>query len=587
MGELCQYVEGLSLSAPALSCVPGQLDDYDTDLEPEESVRATKDVSWRELYLQACQQAGVVPVSYFLRHMDETHMKLNHHGLGPRGARAIAVALVSNTSVTHLHLEDNWIEPEGVSDLVAMLCENCYIQELNLSNNRLGVRGSEVISRMLLDNVSLKCVKLAQNKFNDESAKHFAAALSANFRVTELDLSHNKFCEKAGEELGQMLAANEGLQVLDLSWNHIRMKGAIALSAGLRVNGMLKVLNLSHNGFGNEGALALGEALRANSSLLHLDISCNRISNEGARLLSKGLDANETLRGLKLSMNPLTVEGAIVLLTTISKRPECKLEELDISNVLVNQRFLSLLEAASLARPALRVSYAGERGFIVKKPACRPDPMRVIQNYLDDHKLRLLDFFKNMDKDGSMRIPVSDFRRHVSHAGLPLDGAQMDALVQRLDKEQTGSVDYRDLVDSRKQMMREKRVEQRRRERRERQERQRSERALRSFHTAVRALTPPPASRGVPRASASPTHFADPLSSWYQEGGSKANPRSPHSRSGSLEEAKASQKPEAERYYSSQGSLGSQCLSEPLTPDVGSPSPCDQTSALQNLHQDM
>ncbi|KAM4690549.1 leucine-rich repeat-containing protein 74A [Rhinophrynus dorsalis] len=574
MGDLCHSLETLSLGTAVLSCGQGTSDSSDTDLEDEELVNSPQDGGGRDLYINACQQAGVVPVSYFIRHMNETHMELNHHGLGPRGARAIAVPLMSNTCITHLSLEDNWIQSDGVTHLVDMLRVNTHIQELNLSNNHLGVRGSEVICRMLLDNMSLHRIKLAHNGFTDEAGKYFVEALSANVRVTELDLSHNEFCERGGEHLGQMLAANEGLQVLNLSWNHIRMKGAIALSAGLRVNGMLKVLNLSYNGFGNEGALALGEALRANGSLLHLDIRCNRISNEGVRLLCKGLETNESLQVLKLSRNPLTVEAAIILLNTITKRPECKMEELDISNVLVNPQFLRLLEAAAISRPALRVLYAGKQGFIARKPAGRVDPMKVIQNYLDERKLRLLDFFKNMDKDGSMRIPVSDFRRYISMIGLPLDGAQMDALVQRLDKDQTGNIDYRVLVDSRKKMMREQREEQRKKERRKRQEKQRSERALRSFHKAVRALTPPPASRGALGLSTSSAHFSvTSLSSWYQDGDPRASPTSPYSHSRTQEGERAPQHLGAEGFYSSQGSLGSQSLSEPLTPLERSPPP--------------
>uniref|UniRef100_A0A674JN83 Leucine rich repeat containing 74A n=1 Tax=Terrapene triunguis TaxID=2587831 RepID=A0A674JN83_9SAUR len=137
-----------------------------------------------ELYLEACKLVGVVPVSYFLRNMEEPYMNLNHHGLGPQGAKAIAIALVSNTTITHLELEDNWILAEGVMCLVQMLRENCYIQELNISNNHIGTEGAEAISRMFLDNIS---------------------SLRGNYRVKELDLSHNEFSEKGGEHLGQML----------------------------------------------------------------------------------------------------------------------------------------------------------------------------------------------------------------------------------------------------------------------------------------------------------------------------------------------------------------------------------------------
>ncbi|XP_068110601.1 leucine-rich repeat-containing protein 74A [Hyperolius riggenbachi] len=509
-----------------------------------------------EVYLAACHKMGVVPVSYFIRHMNESNLQLNHHGLGPRGASAIAQSLMWNSTITQLSLEDNAIHAEGLEKLVEVLRVNRHIRELNLSNNGLGESGSELLCRMLLENVSLLRLQLAHNEFRDQSAGHFADAFSTNFRVTALDLSHNEFCEKGGEFLGQMLAANEGLQELNLSWNHIRMKGAVALSAGLRVNGMLKTLNLSYNGFGNEGALALGEALRVNSSLLHLDIGCNRISNEGIRLLSKGLECNETLCALKLSRNPLTVEGAIIMLRAVTKRPDNRIEDIDISNVLVNPQFLSLLEAAAMSRPGLRVLFAGKQGFITKKASARPDPMKVIQDFLDERKLRLLDFFKNMDKGGSMSVSVGDFCRYIATLGLPLDSVQIDILVQRLDKEQTGTIDYRVLVDSRKKMMKDQRKKQRRRETKERQERQRSQRALQSFHNAVRALTPPPASRDTAGSNRSSAHFSgSQLSSWYQEGESRHKTSSVHIQNGTADTL------EAECLYSSHGSL-----SESLTP---------------------
>lgn len=37
----------------------------------------------------------------------------------------------------------------------------------------------------------------------------------------------------------------------------------------------------------------------------------------------------------------------------------------------------------------------------------------VYKDYLDQRKLRLWDFFRNIDKDGTMRVPVADFRKAV------------------------------------------------------------------------------------------------------------------------------------------------------------------------------
>lgn len=59
--------------------------------EKEES---NKSASIAEVYLQACKLVGVVPVSYFIRNLDSTTMNLTHHGLGPLGCKALAIALV-------------------------------------------------------------------------------------------------------------------------------------------------------------------------------------------------------------------------------------------------------------------------------------------------------------------------------------------------------------------------------------------------------------------------------------------------------------------------------------------------------------
>uniref|UniRef100_A0A7M4EBU3 Leucine rich repeat containing 74A n=1 Tax=Crocodylus porosus TaxID=8502 RepID=A0A7M4EBU3_CROPO len=435
-------LESLLLAEPSDSLSEKtRADSSDTDLEIEDAERSFGTVQGAELYLEACKLVGVVPTSYFLRNIEEPYINLNHHGLGPKGTKAIAIALVSNTTITHLELEDNWILAEGVICLAQMLRENCYIQELNISNNHLDTEGAEAICQMLMDNIScLRAIRLSGNNFREETAPYFAEALLGNYRVKELDLSHNEFSEKGGEHLGLMLANNETLEFLNLSWNHLRMKGAVAVSAGLRANGTLKILDLSWNGFGNEGALALGEALKVNNVLVQLDISTNHINNEGAEKLCKGLEVNGNLRILK--------------------------------NVLVNENFLNLLDAVCQGHPELDVIYGGVGGYISKKPEQRPDPMKLIQNYLNERKLRLLDFFRTMDKDGSMKIPVAEFRKAMmQQSSILLDRAQIRELVQKLDGNRTGVVDYRGLVDTHKQMVQDQRCQLRREESRQKKER--------------------------------------------------------------------------------------------------------------------
>ncbi|XP_068608416.1 leucine-rich repeat-containing protein 74A [Brachionichthys hirsutus] len=489
-----------------------------TDLktvEKEERIKRTSD-----LYLKACKRVGVVPVSSFIRNIDSTTFTLSHYGLGPLGCKALAIALVSDMHISKLELADNHIQAEGAKYLEEMLRTNFTIQYLDLSNNHLQSAGAECVAKVLLDNISLKCLKVSGNGFIDDDAKYFTDVLSTNSRLQDLDLSHNAFCGKGGEYLGQLLANNESIELLDLSWNHIRMKGAVAFCAGLKVNMMLKHLDLSWNGFGNEGALAIGEALKFNNTLVHLNLNNNRITNEGMGMLCRGLEFNDTLRVLLLAYNSVTVEGALTLINVVKNTTKTALEEINICNVLVNENFMHLLEETCQVHPGLDVQYGGVGGFIAKKPPKRVDPMKVIQDYLDQRKLRLWDFFRHIDKDGTMRVPVADFRKAVQQSSIPLDLYQIEELIYRLDRDQTGEVDYRGLADTRKQMMRDHRRQLRKFESRQKKEKQKSDRILKTFQSAVEAATPQGSivmsPGGAKEDSSGPRHFsATPLSSWH------------------------------------------------------------------------
>ncbi|NXW26559.1 LR74A protein, partial [Phaetusa simplex] len=418
----------------------------ETDLEVEDPEKTFVYIMGTELYLEACRLMEVVPVSHFVQNLAKPYINLNHHGLGPKGVKAIAIALVSNTTITHLELEDNCILAEGAICIAEMLRENSSLQKLNISNNNLDTAGAKAIASLLLDNKSsLHALQLSGGLYLARRSHCLCTfvSLQGNYQVKELDLSHNEFSEKGGQLLGQMLASNTTLEILDLSWNHLWRKGTEALGRGLRGNDALKILNLSWNGVGNDGALALAEALKVNKVLVHLDISNNQINNEGAKKLCRGLEVNGKLQILKMANNPLTVEGATELVISIRKNPQSMMEEINISNVLVNETFIKLLNLVCQTRPELHVIYGEIEGCITKIPKQHPNPMKVIQNYLKERNLQLWDFFRNIDKDGNMKIPVAAFRRAMmQQSSIPLNRDQTEELVHKFDRNRTGVVDY-------------------------------------------------------------------------------------------------------------------------------------------------
>ena len=48
----------------------------------------------RSVYLSACGRLGTAPVHYFYRHLIHPKLHIRHHQLGPKGAKACAIALV-------------------------------------------------------------------------------------------------------------------------------------------------------------------------------------------------------------------------------------------------------------------------------------------------------------------------------------------------------------------------------------------------------------------------------------------------------------------------------------------------------------
>lgn len=415
---------------------------WDTDLESDEPV-TTYDHSGRTTYLQACKKMGVIPVSYFLRHMHDKQLDMRHHGLGSSGMRAVATAMVTNTSILTLDLSDNYLGSEGGLAMCDMLRENCFVTDLTISDNHLHTCAQE-LCRTLGMNDSLRRVTLSGNGFNDSSAVFFADYIMSPIRLEYLNLSHNNLSEAAGVLLGPAISDNSSLKELDLSWNQIRRRGAAAVAAGVKTNVYMKRINLSWNGFGLEGAIALGDALKGNSVLEELDITNNRIMTEGAVLIGKGLSVNETLKVLKIGLNPMQSAGCWGICAAILRNPNCILEELDFQAVLVNKDFEEIFKQVQEQLPELKMRHGGMEPPL--KPKARVHPMVKVMAYITSHNIRIVDFFNKFDTDGNMSVTHDEFKQGLKELGIPLLEEEMDLLMTELDSDGDGAIQYSELA---------------------------------------------------------------------------------------------------------------------------------------------
>ncbi|XP_034758226.2 leucine-rich repeat-containing protein 74B-like isoform X3 [Acipenser ruthenus] len=425
-----------------------QEEEWDTDLEIDDA-KQPRYSTVKTLYEEACKIFAVVPASYFLRHMHDQELNLMHHGLGPQGAKALSVPLVTNTSVLNLNLSDNWLGGGGGVAIAEMLKENCYITGIDLSDNKLGLAGAQAISAMLKENVTLVNINLCGNEFDDHAATPLAEAFMSNHKVQSIDLSHNLMGEGAGEVLGNAIAENTGMKELNLSWNCFREMGSIPIAKGLGANIFLRAVDLSYNGFGKTGAAALGEALKVNNVLEHLNVSNNRIPPEGAVRFATGLKENKTLKTLNFSRNPMQSAGCYGIIKSMQGNPESAIEFLDFSDITVNKDFDDLHTSVKEMFPHLKVIHGGNTDEFRKtkakhSPTQLSGPLYKLKQHMKENSLNLVDFFERVDKDKSAVVTRREFEQGLVGAGIPSSKGELQQLMDTLDKEKNGEIDLRE-----------------------------------------------------------------------------------------------------------------------------------------------
>ncbi|KAL5477665.1 hypothetical protein EMCRGX_G024490 [Ephydatia muelleri] len=387
---------------------------WDTDLEIEEE-KDEYDPTGCKDYFKTCNVLGIIPVSSFVKTLREgkAEVLLRHHGLGPKGAKAIAIALMTNTIVSHLDISDNGLEVAGGIAIATMLKDNNYIVHLDLSDNFLGSPAAFAVASMAKVNSTITHCYLSGNCFDDKAAEPIGEMIRGSYRITHLNLSRNELGEEGGVILGSALAESEVLQFLDLSWNHIRGKGATAIAEGLKAS-----------------AIALANALKINTTLEELDISNNRIGENGATAISKILSTND---GLKLGKNTLRSEHIEPILNSVKGNLNSPLQCLSFERNTLSLVGEKLVKELKETHPNLEIMYAATEGHQIEKPI--PPPLEKLKKYAVDNKLELKDLFQSFDKEYCGLLSEEDFRNALTHISAPLIEIEKQRLIKQFQKE--------------------------------------------------------------------------------------------------------------------------------------------------------
>ncbi|XP_070181149.1 leucine-rich repeat-containing protein 74A-like [Littorina saxatilis] len=464
----------------------------------------------RMLYVAACDMFGIVASSRFLRGVRSGRVVAGHQGFGPVDARAVAISLVTGLTVTELHIPGNMLGAQGMNCMAKLIHGNEIIKVLDISDNNLGREGAKVLATAIKDNDSLQEIRAAGNKFDDKTGEYFAEAIKGdisdnnlgregakvlataikdNDSLQEIRAAGNKFDDKTGEYFAEAIKVNTQIKQLDLSRNMLSIDGAIAIGKAMEDNETIIQFDLSYNHLRGKGIKGLAKMLAKNIGLLNLDISWNGVGTEGAKLLGEGLGHNENLavlavngcrlnlesliallskmkenrclKSLQIVDNPITNADLCLFVKAIGSVPDCCLDFIDASSVMVSQECLDLVKQVGVMRPGFLVTYRGllsirdqSKNMLDSLDLTGGDPLEALIKYSKSKNLRLVDLFSRFDLDKSGTMTRQELIRGVATAGIPLSIKQMDKLVAKLDRDGDGEIDFSELLDGYKRYMR-------------------------------------------------------------------------------------------------------------------------------------
>ncbi|XP_067660532.1 leucine-rich repeat-containing protein 74A-like [Haliotis asinina] len=428
-------------------------DFFDQDDDEADSPRRPQSIAGthsQKMYLRTCKAMRITPTNYVFRHLAEEKMDLKHHLLGPEGVKACAISLVENSTVQSLDLEDNAIGVKGAGYIAEMLTENSFITELSLAHNDLRSEGVKAIVKVMHDLDNVIKLDMSGNNLQEYDGALFSNLIEDSQNLKELKLSHNCFCEIGGIAIGDALGWNDTIEYLDLSWNHLRRSGATSIAKGLGINSGLKVLDLSWNGFYLDGCKELANALEKNSTLEDINLSSNRINKQCLQELWKGLKKNETLQKLRLSDNPITSSGAYFLLNALRETKSSGLNYVDLGTQCVEGPFVTMLQDMQEQR-SLQMKYGAVwdqsmEGEDDEMDLVDENPVLILMEFGKLLGLRLTDLFCMMDKDNSKTLTRKEIKCGLLECNIPLSEKAVDHLVEKLDQDGDGEIDYGELT---------------------------------------------------------------------------------------------------------------------------------------------
>ncbi|XP_067833828.1 NACHT, LRR and PYD domains-containing protein 3-like [Heptranchias perlo] len=226
---------------------------------------------------------------------------------------------------------------------------------LDLSNNKLGDSGVKLLSAALRNpDCKIQKLELCANDLTDSCTDDLSSALSTNRSLTVLNLSYNKLGDSGVKLLSEALRNPDcKIQKLELCANDLTDSCTEDLVSALSTNRSLTVLNMSHNKLGDSGVKLLSAALRnPDCKIQELDLTDVGFTDSCTDLVS-ALHENQSLTDLSLGSNSFTDRSVPTLRSLILTRRS--LERIGLGDNQFSSNGKNQLKSLQGTRPGLSV----------------------------------------------------------------------------------------------------------------------------------------------------------------------------------------------------------------------------------------
>lgn len=387
------------------------------------------------------------------------HLNLAHNGVSDSGAAAIASALSVHTSLTYVNLSHNSIHNDGAKAIASAIKGNKYLTSIDLSNNPISTDGLKILLDAITTNEDLVHINLLGISI-DPTVLPLLQQLKTNkpSLKVEYDQGSQSRSQKAilADRLKELEAKSKS--------NAVNYRRRVSVNIVIDKDGNLlrqpllpfdqswRDFEAWLHGYNPDGSIRIDEQWLTNMTV---DLSWS-----AEKAWAKGFNKDSTPRcdaeWRQLNARPQKSRDNDFDTINESDEEDEEDDDSDDSDESTEDRPKNQAQARrNQQRRHLRALVKREmlmkRAWSENHPELE-DPLNVIEEYVAKKKLRLLDLFRQMDRNRDGTITPDEMQHAVEVLNINLNNIQLGELLNRLDYDGSGTIEYDELCKGRRML---------------------------------------------------------------------------------------------------------------------------------------